>query len=112
MRCGEGLLIRHVARQGRSALCPSEATSVVVNNFNHLCVICNASHSFEIESLNHVKLWNLKKIYGRRTYDPEKFSNYDQRNGTRLPGPLKFVNLNPVTHALVFVWRISHDRLR
>ena len=28
------------------------------------------SQSFEIESLNHFKLWNLKKIYGRRTYGP------------------------------------------
>ena len=41
------------------------------------------TQSFEIESLNHFKRWNLKKIYGRRTYmyDPEKFStNYEQRN--------------------------------
>ena len=40
------------------------------------------TQSFEIKSLNQVKLWNLKKIYDRHTYDPEKFSNYDQRNGS------------------------------
>ena len=83
MRHGEGLRIRCFVRQGRTSLakCPWEVTSVMVNSFDHLCVICNAlaasvqSQSFEIELLNHFKLWNLKKIYGRRTYDPEKLSN-------------------------------------
>ena len=59
----------------------------MVNNFDHLCVICNAladsvqTQSFEIDSLNRFKPWSRKNIYGRRTYDPEKFSNYEQRNG-------------------------------
>ena len=82
MRRGEGLLIRGVVRQGRTslAMCPSEATSAIVNDLDHLCVICNAlaasvqSHSFEIKSLNHFKLWNLKMSYGRHTYNPPRSS--------------------------------------
>ena len=34
------------------------------------------TQSFDIESLNHLKLRfrNLQNIYGRRLYDPERFS--------------------------------------
>ena len=39
------------------------------------------TQSVEVESINHFKLWEVLQIYGRRIHDPEKFSNYELRNG-------------------------------